>query len=108
MRAVVQRVKHASVSIDGFVHSSIGTGLMVLLGIEDGDGQEDIQWLSNKLINLRIFNDSAGVMNCSLTETNGDILVVSQFTLFASTKKGTGLLISVLQNLMSPFLYMNQ
>ena len=88
MRAVVQRVKRASVSIGGLVHSSIGTGLMVLLGIEDADGQEDIQWLSNKLINLRIFNDSAGVMNCSLTEINGDILVVSQFTLFASTKKG--------------------
>ena len=88
MRAVVQRVKRASVSIDGLVHSSIGTGLMVLLGIEDADGQEDIQWLSNKLINLRIFNDTAGVMNCSLAETSGDILLVSQFTLFASTKKG--------------------
>jgi D-tyrosyl-tRNA(Tyr) deacylase len=88
MRAVVQRVKRASVSIGGSVHSSIGTGLMVLLGIEDADGQEDIQWLSNKLINLRIFNDTAGVMNCSLTETSGDILLVSQFTLFASTKKG--------------------
>jgi D-tyrosyl-tRNA(Tyr) deacylase len=88
MRAVVQRVKCATVSIGGLVHSSIGTGLMVLLGIEDADGQEDIQWLSNKLINLRIFNDEAGVMNCSLAETSGDILLVSQFTLFASTKKG--------------------
>jgi D-tyrosyl-tRNA(Tyr) deacylase len=88
MRAVVQRVKHASVSIAGSVHSSIETGLMVLLGIEDADGQADIQWLSNKLINLRIFNDTAGVMNCSLAETSGDILLVSQFTLFASTKKG--------------------
>jgi len=88
MRAVVQRVKRASVSIGGSVHSSIETGLMVLLGIEDADSQEDIQWLSNKLINLRIFNDAAGVMNCALAETSGDILLVSQFTLFASTKKG--------------------
>jgi D-tyrosyl-tRNA(Tyr) deacylase len=88
MRAVIQRVKRASVSIGGSVHSSIETGLMVLLGIEDADSQEDIQWLSNKLINLRIFNDAAGVMNCALAETSGDILLVSQFTLFASTKKG--------------------
>ncbi|HEX3080591.1 MAG TPA: D-aminoacyl-tRNA deacylase, partial [Puia sp.] len=88
MRAVVQRVKHASVNIGGSVHSSIGAGLMILLGIEDADSQEDIQWLSNKLINLRIFNDADGVMNCSLAETGGDILLVSQFTLFASTKKG--------------------
>jgi D-aminoacyl-tRNA deacylase len=88
MRAVIQRVKRASVIIGGSVHSSIENGLMILLGIEDADGQEDIQWLSNKLINLRIFNDTAGVMNCSLAETSGDILVVSQFTLFASTKKG--------------------
>ena len=88
MRAVVQRVKRASVSIGGSIHSSIQNGLMVLLGIEDADSQEDIQWLSNKLVNLRIFNDEAGVMNCSLAESNGDILLVSQFTLFASTKKG--------------------
>jgi len=88
MRAVIQRVKRASVSIGGSIHSSIENGLMVLLGIEDADGQGDIQWLSNKLINLRIFNDEAGVMNCSLAETSGDILLVSQFTLFASTKKG--------------------
>ena len=88
MRAVIQRVKRASVIIGGSVHSSIENGLMILLGIEDADGQEDIRWLSNKLINLRIFNDTAGVMNCSLAETSGDILLVSQFTLFASTKKG--------------------
>ena len=88
MRAVIQRVKRASVSIGGSIHSSIEDGLMVLLGIEDADGQEDIQWLSNKLVNLRIFDDEAGVMNCSLAETSGDILLVSQFTLFASTKKG--------------------
>ena len=74
--------------INGSVHSAIGTGLMILLGIEDADGPEDIQWLSNKLINLRIFNDTAGVMNLSLAETGGDILLVSQFTLFAATKKG--------------------
>jgi D-tyrosyl-tRNA(Tyr) deacylase len=88
MRAVIQRVKRASVIIGGSVHSSIENGLMVLLGIEDADGLEDIRWLSNKLINLRIFNDTAGVMNCSLAEISGDILLVSQFTLFASTKKG--------------------
>ena len=88
MRAVIQRVKRASVIIDGSVYSSIETGLLILLGIEDADGQDDIQWLSNKLVNLRIFNDTAGMMNCSLTETSGDILLVSQFTLFASTKKG--------------------
>jgi D-aminoacyl-tRNA deacylase len=88
MRAVIQRVKRASVIIGGSVHSSIENGLMILLGIEDTDGQMDIRWLSNKLINLRIFNDAAGVMNCSLAETSGDILLVSQFTLFASTKKG--------------------
>jgi D-tyrosyl-tRNA(Tyr) deacylase len=88
MRAVVQRVKHASVRINGSVQSAIEAGLMILLGIEDADGPEDIQWLSNKLINLRIFNDAAGVMNLSLEEMGGDILLVSQFTLFATTKKG--------------------
>jgi len=88
MRAVVQRVNRASVKINGSVHAAIETGLMILLGIEDADGDEDIQWLSSKLINLRIFNDTAGVMNLSLAETGGDILLVSQFTLFAATKKG--------------------
>jgi D-tyrosyl-tRNA(Tyr) deacylase len=88
MRAVIQRVKRASVIIGGSLHASIENGLMILLGIEDADDQEDIRWLSNKLINLRIFNDTAGVMNCSLAEISGDILLVSQFTLFASTKKG--------------------
>ena len=88
MRAVVQRVKRAGVMINGSVQSAIEDGLMVLLGIEDADGPEDIQWLSNKLINLRIFNDATGVMNRSLEETGGDILLVSQFTLFAATKKG--------------------
>jgi D-tyrosyl-tRNA(Tyr) deacylase len=88
MRAVVQRVKRASVTISGVVNGVIGQGLLILLGIEDADGQEDIQWLSNKLIGLRIFNDGAGVMNLSLAETGGNILLVSQFTLFADTKKG--------------------
>ena len=88
MRAVIQRVKHARVLIDGVIRGSIGNGLLVLLGIEDPDGVEDIQWLSNKLINLRIFNDAEGVMNQSVAETGGELLLVSQFTLFAATKKG--------------------
>lgn len=88
MRAVVQRVRRASVLINGSIHAAIEAGLMILLGIEDADGLEDIRWLSNKLINLRIFNDATGVMNLSLVETGGDILLVSQFTLFAATKKG--------------------
>lgn len=74
--------------INGSVHSAMESGLMVLLGIEDADGPEDILWLSNKLISLRIFNDAEGVMNLSLVETGGDLLLVSQFTLFAATKKG--------------------
>jgi D-tyrosyl-tRNA(Tyr) deacylase len=88
MRAVVQRVKRASVQIGSSVHAAIGSGLLVLLGIEDADGADDIRWLSNKLINLRIFNDKAGVMNISVVESGGEILLVSQFTLFAATKKG--------------------
>lgn len=88
MRAVIQRVKQASVTIEEKIHSAIGEGLLVLLGIEDEDHDEDIVWLSNKIVNLRIFGDSTGVMNLSVKETNGDILVVSQFTLHASTKKG--------------------
>ena len=88
MRAVIQRVTKASVTIDGKIHSQIGNGLLVLLGIEDADEDEDIQWLSSKIVNLRIFNDENGVMNISVKEINGEILVVSQFTLHASTKKG--------------------
>ncbi|MDZ4793182.1 MAG: D-aminoacyl-tRNA deacylase [Bacteroidota bacterium] len=88
MRAVIQRVSKASVTIDGKVHSQIGNGLLVLLGIEDADSNEDIAWLSAKIINLRIFNDADGVMNESVSDKNGDILLVSQFTLHASTKKG--------------------
>jgi D-tyrosyl-tRNA(Tyr) deacylase len=88
MRAVIQRVTQASVTIDGGVHSRIGRGLLVLLGIEDADTAEDIQWLGAKICNLRIFNDEAGVMNVSVKECAGEILLVSQFTLYASTKKG--------------------
>jgi D-tyrosyl-tRNA(Tyr) deacylase len=88
MRAVIQRVKRARVLINGEVHAAIEGGLLVLLGIEDADGMEDMSWLSNKLVNLRIFNDSDGVMNLSLAETQGALLLVSQFTLLAATKKG--------------------
>ena len=88
MRAVIQRVSKASVTINNKIHSQINDGLLVLLGIEDADTDEDIEWLSGKIINLRIFNDENGVMNISVKNSNGDILVVSQFTLHASTKKG--------------------
>ena len=88
MRTVIQRVSNASVSIDGKLTASIGNGLLVLLGIEDADRQEDIDFLVKKISNLRIFNDENGVMNCSVIEIDGEILCVSQFTLHASTKKG--------------------
>ncbi len=88
MRAVIQRVSKASVTIDNKIYSRVDTGLLVLLGIEDADTAEDIEWLSGKIVNLRIFNDDNGVMNVSVKDINGDILVVSQFTLHASTKKG--------------------
>ena len=88
MRAVIQRVTKASVTIDEKINGQIGLGLLVLLGIEDADIQEDIIWLSNKIVNLRIFNDEAGVMNRSVLEVGGNILLISQFTLHASTKKG--------------------
>lgn len=88
MRAVIQRVKNASVTIDGRQKSAIQDGLLVLLGIEDADTSDDIGWLSSKIVNLRIFNDENGVMNRSIKEINGNILLVSQFTLHASTKKG--------------------
>ena len=88
MRAVLQRVSHASVTIDGTVKSKIGEGLLVLLGCENADTMEDITWLTRKIANLRIFNDEAGVMNKSILDVGGDILVVSQFTLWASYKKG--------------------
>ena len=88
MKTVIQRVSKASVTVDGQVVSSIGHGLLVLLGIEDADGKEDIDWLSQKIVNLRIFNDDNGVMNRSVLDVGGDIIVVSQFTLHALTKKG--------------------
>ena len=88
MIVVIQRVSRASVSINGSVHSAISQGLMVLVGIEEADGPEDIEWLSSKVINLRVFNDEAGVMNVGLKDAGGELMVVSQFTLQASTKKG--------------------
>jgi D-aminoacyl-tRNA deacylase len=88
MIVVIQRVSESSVRIDGKVKGEIGGGLMVLLGIEDADTQEDIDWLSKKLVNLRVFPDENGVMNKSILEAGGDILLISQFTLHASTKKG--------------------
>jgi D-tyrosyl-tRNA(Tyr) deacylase len=88
MRAVVQRVSEAGVRINGKMKAQIGHGLLVLLGIEDADDEEDIRWLSGKIIQLRIFNDTNGVMNLSVREIGGEVLLVSQFTLHASTKKG--------------------
>jgi D-aminoacyl-tRNA deacylase len=88
MRAVIQRVTKASVMIDGKINGSIGAGLLVFLGIEDADNEEDIEWLAGKIVNLRIFNDKDGIMNCSVLDVAGDILLISQFTLHASTKKG--------------------
>lgn len=88
MIAVIQRTSHASVTIEGVVKSKIDKGLLILVGIEDADNDEDISWLASKIVNLRIFNDSEGVMNVSVKDDGGDIIVVSQFTLHASTKKG--------------------
>ena len=88
MRVVIQRVAKAGVTINGKMNGAIGKGLLIFLGIEDADTDEDIRWMSNKIINLRIFNDDAGVMNRSVLETGGEILLISQFTLHASTKKG--------------------
>ena len=88
MRAVIQRVSKASVTVDGNITGEIKGGLLVLLGIEDVDTDEDIGWLSGKMVNLRIFNDENGVMNKSVADVNGEVLLVSQFTLHASTKKG--------------------
>lgn len=88
MRAVIQRVSASGVSIDGSVKSGIGIGLLILLGIEDADNDDDINWLSAKILNLRIFNDEQGVMNLSVRDISGEVLLISQFTLHASTKKG--------------------
>lgn len=88
MKAVIQRVSEASVTINHRVNAVIKKGLVILLGIEDADTHEDIEWVCNKIINMRIFNDDEGVMNQSVKQTSGDVILVSQFTLFASTKKG--------------------
>ena len=88
MRVVIQRVSEAAVRVDGEVVGEIGQGLMVLLGIETADTEEDVDWLLNKTLNLRIFNDDKGVMNTSLLDVQGGLLVISQFTLMAATKKG--------------------
>jgi D-tyrosyl-tRNA(Tyr) deacylase len=88
MRVLIQRVSHAGVTIDGQLRAAIRGGLLVLVGIEDADAPDDVVWLANKIVNLRIFNDEQGVMNCPVKESGGDILLISQFTLHASTRKG--------------------
>jgi D-aminoacyl-tRNA deacylase len=88
MRVVIQRVSQASVTVEGEKISEIGKGMLIFVGIEDSDNQEDIDWLANKIVQLRIFDDKQGVMNLSIKDIDGDILVVSQFTLHANTKKG--------------------
>jgi len=88
MRIVVQRVSQADVTIDGTLHNAIGAGLLILLGIEDADGDDDIAWLVNKIAGLRVFDDENGVMNRSVMDLDGELMVISQFTLHASTKKG--------------------
>lgn len=88
MRVVIQRVATASVKVDGEIRGQVGPGLLVLMGVEDADGDQDIEWMSGKIVNLRIFDDENGVMNLSVLDKQGDILLISQFTLHASTKKG--------------------
>lgn len=88
MRVVIQRIKNASVSVEGKQISSIEKGFLILVGIEDVDTKEDVEWLTQKIVNLRVFDDENGIMNKSVVDVDGEILVVSQFTLFASTKKG--------------------
>jgi len=88
MRAVLQRVTEASCTVDGNITGQIKDGFLVLLGIEDADTAEDLDWLASKIVNMRVFGDENGLMNKSLADVNGDILLISQFTLFASTKKG--------------------
>ena len=88
MRVVIQRVAEATVTINNNIRSSIGKGLLILAGIEDADNDEDISWISSKIVQLRIFDDADGIMNLSLKDINGDLMLVSQFTLHASTKKG--------------------
>ena len=86
MRLLIQRVRRASVGIDGREHSRIGRGLLALVGIEEADGQEDIDWLAGKLLRLRVFDDERGVMNLDVGQIGGEVMIVSQFTLFASTR----------------------
>lgn len=88
MRAVIQRVSEATITINDAIRKQIGKGMVVLVGIEEGDGPEDVLWLSGKIIRLRIFDDAQGVMNLSIRETGGELMIVSQFTLHASTRKG--------------------
>ena len=88
MRLLLQRVSHASVTIEGALHSEIGNGILALVGVTEGDGEEDVEYLAQKLVKLRIFDDQAGVMNLDVRQTGGEILAVSQFTLMAMTKKG--------------------
>ena len=88
MRVVIQRVQHASVTIEGTLHSKIGKGYLILLGVCEEDTSEDVEWLVKKIVGLRVFEDENGVMNCSIMEEDGEALVVSQFTLYASYKKG--------------------
>lgn len=88
MRVVIQRVSKSSVTIDGHIKGSIGAGLLVLVGIEDADTSEDVEWIAGKIVNFRIFNDVNGVMNISVKDIQGDILLISQFTLHAAVKKG--------------------
>src|SRR5471030_1823304 len=88
MRAVIQRVSQASCTVDNEITGSVGTGFLVLLGIEDADTADDLQWLAQKIVNLRVFGDENGLMNKALADVDGNILLISQFTLFAQTKKG--------------------
>lgn len=104
MRAVIQRVSQASVSIEHQIVGAINTGFVVLLGIEANDNEEDVKWLSAKIVSMRIFNDSQGLMNLALKEVQGDLLLISQFTLFASTKKETDLRFYNQPSLILPFL----
>lgn len=103
MRLIIQRVAHASVTINGKVKSSIGKGLLILVGIEDADDTTDAEWLCKKVANLRIFDDENGVMNLSVKDIDGEILIISQFTLFASTKKETARRISELPSPLMPY-----
>ena len=88
MRALIQRIKEASITINGSLHASVGNGILVFVGIEESDDRDDIEWLAGKIVRLRIFNDMEGIMNLPVTEIQGEIMVVSQFTLHASTRKG--------------------